>query len=35
MNAVQVQNVTKYYGSVKKPNVILNKLNMSIKHGSM
>lgn len=35
MHAVEVRNAYKYYGSKKSPNVILNRLSMTVSHGSM
>ena len=35
MNAVEVRDGYKFYGKEKDPKIVLNRLNMTVTHGSM
>lgn len=35
MNAVELRNGYKFYGKENDPKIILNRLNMTVSHGSM
>lgn len=35
MNAVEVTNGYKFYGSSKNPKVVLNRVNVAVRQGSM